>query len=397
MLRLRTHGFELVADDRVEVVDGIAPPPPALAGLLEVRGLGIFRLPYAAEARLALVVDLAPVLSLERPPAAAGAARQAGPATGSDRRSRRLGARARGIGAGGRARSRQPGRGNLRGMTPAEGPTGGLPRARPPPIPLRVVWSPACQAAVSSRCSVRWKTLGSRPSTTRRWRCSPIWLGEASAGWRSGWTPARAASTRRGCWKRSRRCVPTRDCGPSWSMSAPTRNAAAPLHREPAPPSAGAAGSRLGWHRQEQALTLPLREAADLVVDTSDLPIGAMRRRIEQHFGADTGTDRLVVTLLSFAYPQSLPREADLVFDSRFLRNPHYNPSLRARTGLDPEVGAFIRPTRISRSFSAGWLNWSRCSCRGSNKRARNTRPSRSAARVGVTARCISSRNWPPD
>jgi UPF0042 nucleotide-binding protein len=93
---------------------------------------------------------------------------------------------------------------------------------------------------------------------------------------------------------------------------------------------------------QEQALTGPLREAADLVVDTSDLPIGAMRRRIEQHFGADTGTDRLVVTLVSFAYPRSLPREADLVFDSRFLRNPHYNPSLRSRTGLDPEVGIFI-------------------------------------------------------
>jgi HPr kinase/phosphorylase len=67
VLRLRTHGFELVADDRVEVVDGIARPPPALAGLLEVRGLGIFRLPYAAETRLALVVDLAPVLSLRAP------------------------------------------------------------------------------------------------------------------------------------------------------------------------------------------------------------------------------------------------------------------------------------------------------------------------------------------
>jgi UPF0042 nucleotide-binding protein len=93
---------------------------------------------------------------------------------------------------------------------------------------------------------------------------------------------------------------------------------------------------------QEQALTGPLREAADLVVDTSDLPIGAMRRRIEQHFGADTGPDRLVVTLVSFAYPRGLPLEADLVFDSRFLRNPHYNPSLRLRTGLDPEVGVFI-------------------------------------------------------
>jgi len=58
VLRLRTHGFELVADDRVDVADGIARPPPPLAGLLEVRGLGIFRLPHLAETRLALVVDL---------------------------------------------------------------------------------------------------------------------------------------------------------------------------------------------------------------------------------------------------------------------------------------------------------------------------------------------------
>jgi UPF0042 nucleotide-binding protein len=93
---------------------------------------------------------------------------------------------------------------------------------------------------------------------------------------------------------------------------------------------------------REQALTAPLREAADLVVDTSEMTIAAMRRRIEQHFGAGTDRDGLVVTLVSFAYPQSLPREADLVFDSRFLRNPHYNPRLRPRTGLDPEVGAFI-------------------------------------------------------
>jgi HPr kinase/phosphorylase len=63
VLRLRAHGFDLVADDRVDIVDGIARPPPALAGLLEVRGLGIFRLPYATEAKLALVVDVAPLFS----------------------------------------------------------------------------------------------------------------------------------------------------------------------------------------------------------------------------------------------------------------------------------------------------------------------------------------------
>jgi len=59
VLRLRSHGFALVADDRVDISDGIARPPAALAGLLEVRGLGVFRLPYAPQARLALVVDLA--------------------------------------------------------------------------------------------------------------------------------------------------------------------------------------------------------------------------------------------------------------------------------------------------------------------------------------------------
>jgi HPr kinase/phosphorylase len=58
-LRLRTHGFDLVADDRVDVAHGIARPPAPLAGLLEVRGLGIFRLPFVPECRLALVVDLA--------------------------------------------------------------------------------------------------------------------------------------------------------------------------------------------------------------------------------------------------------------------------------------------------------------------------------------------------
>ncbi|HEX4172153.1 MAG TPA: aldolase [Acetobacteraceae bacterium] len=58
LLRLLARGFELVADDRTDIVDGVGRPVPALAGLLEVRGLGIFRLPYVTSARLALVVQL---------------------------------------------------------------------------------------------------------------------------------------------------------------------------------------------------------------------------------------------------------------------------------------------------------------------------------------------------
>ena len=94
----------------------------------------------------------------------------------------------------------------------------------------------------------------------------------------------------------------------------------------------------------EEALTAPLRERADLVIDTSELPLAALRRLIERHFGSGDGADdnQLVVSLISFAYTFGLPREADLVFDARFLRNPHYDPILRPRTGLDPEVGAYI-------------------------------------------------------
>ncbi len=94
----------------------------------------------------------------------------------------------------------------------------------------------------------------------------------------------------------------------------------------------------------ELALTDGLRQQADLVLDTSDLPIARLRRLIEQYFGAYAAEDqaRMVVTLMSFAYPKGLPREADLVFDARFLRNPHYDPILRFKTGLDPDVGAYV-------------------------------------------------------
>jgi HPr kinase/phosphorylase len=60
VLRLLDHGFVLVADDRVEIAGGYARPAGALAGLLEVRGLGIVRLPHLAEARLRLAVTLGP-------------------------------------------------------------------------------------------------------------------------------------------------------------------------------------------------------------------------------------------------------------------------------------------------------------------------------------------------
>jgi UPF0042 nucleotide-binding protein len=95
----------------------------------------------------------------------------------------------------------------------------------------------------------------------------------------------------------------------------------------------------------EQEITARLRESANLVIDTSDLPLARLRELIEKHFGprGDDNDTRMVVSLISFAYAKGLPKEADLVFDARFLRNPHYDPILRPRTGLDPEVGDYIR------------------------------------------------------
>jgi len=91
----------------------------------------------------------------------------------------------------------------------------------------------------------------------------------------------------------------------------------------------------------ERALLLPLRARADLVVDTTGLAPSALKRVLGGHFGlaADRG---LVVFVTSFAYRNGLPREADLVFDARFLANPHYRPDLRPLTGRDAAVADYV-------------------------------------------------------
>jgi len=90
----------------------------------------------------------------------------------------------------------------------------------------------------------------------------------------------------------------------------------------------------------ERQLTERLRQAADLVVDTSAMPLQALRQMVEQRYGA--GAPGMAISLVSFGFPFGLPREADMVFDARFLRNPHYVENLRPLTGLDEAVGAFI-------------------------------------------------------
>ena len=86
----------------------------------------------------------------------------------------------------------------------------------------------------------------------------------------------------------------------------------------------------------------PLRERADLVIDTSQLSPGELRRDRGRPLRRAPRATQLTLSVMSFAYRNGLPREADLVFDVRFLANPHYVDELRPLTGRDPAVRAYV-------------------------------------------------------
>lgn len=90
----------------------------------------------------------------------------------------------------------------------------------------------------------------------------------------------------------------------------------------------------------ERALISKLKEKADLLIDTSDTEVADLRNIIISHFAQKERT--LSVVLTSFSFKHGIPREADMLFDVRFLRNPHYDSALRELTGLDKEVGEYI-------------------------------------------------------
>lgn len=93
--------------------------------------------------------------------------------------------------------------------------------------------------------------------------------------------------------------------------------------------------------KAEQALLYPLRARADVVIDTGGLSIHDLRRSVEGQFGLGNG-HILTLTFLSFGYKHGVPREADIVMDVRFLRNPHWDDVLRPLTGREREVQAYI-------------------------------------------------------
>jgi UPF0042 nucleotide-binding protein len=105
--------------------------------------------------------------------------------------------------------------------------------------------------------------------------------------------------------------------------------------------------------RAERVMLRDLRERAQMVIDTSGLSAADLKRRVQDSFPLEARPG-LAVQVVSFAYRNGLPRDADLVFDVRFLANPHYVPELQPMNGTEAPVAAYIERDPGCSSFIDG-------------------------------------------
>ena len=91
----------------------------------------------------------------------------------------------------------------------------------------------------------------------------------------------------------------------------------------------------------ERRMTASLRDLSDVIIDTTHLAPTELRMMVGRVFGHQENQD-LLLTILSFGFRNGLPRESDIVFDVRFLKNPHYIPDLRELNGHDRRVADYV-------------------------------------------------------
>lgn len=94
--------------------------------------------------------------------------------------------------------------------------------------------------------------------------------------------------------------------------------------------------------RRERAMLEEVRSVADVVVDTSAMTVHELRSFMQKTFISDPERAGMVISATSFGFKFGVPHDVDLLFDVRFLANPHFVPELRSKTGTDPAVAAFI-------------------------------------------------------
>ncbi len=104
-----------------------------------------------------------------------------------------------------------------------------------------------------------------------------------------------------------------------------------------------------------------LRNSADLVIETGSLNSNQLRHRIAEMFNVADGPGTMRVSIISFGYSNGIPRDVDLVFDCRFLPNPHWIEELRPLSGLDPSVSEYVLEKEDAQHFLkdvVGMLEW---------------------------------------
>ena len=95
--------------------------------------------------------------------------------------------------------------------------------------------------------------------------------------------------------------------------------------------------------RQERAVMLEVRERTTLVIDTSDMNIHQLKRHVQRLFDVEASSElRMQVAVESFGFKHGMPRDADYVFDVRYVDNPYFVPELAGMTGVDPRVAEFV-------------------------------------------------------
>lgn len=102
---------------------------------------------------------------------------------------------------------------------------------------------------------------------------------------------------------------------------------------------------------KERELMLPVKERADFVIDTTDLPTAKLRKELLRIFNGEEEQAGMSVSVTSFGFKYGIPLEADLVLDVRFMPNPFYIEELRHHTGLDQPVADYVFGFRQTRDF----------------------------------------------
>ena len=102
---------------------------------------------------------------------------------------------------------------------------------------------------------------------------------------------------------------------------------------------------------QEREMIQPLREAADYLIDTSTLKLRQLQKKLQSIIDAEGQTTAMRVEIISFGFKRGLPRQADLVYDVRFLPNPFYIEELCRHTGQDDDVRDFVMEHPVTKAF----------------------------------------------